>query len=474
MPTDTELPKEHPNMSVLSRDALEASPLADLHAIASELGIDGFRRLRKAALVDAILEHQGGEAAAAPDADAADAEETRPRRRRGGRGRGRKAEEEAEPEAETEPEAEADADADADVEVDVEAEEPEEEAPARPARRRGGRSRTRAAEAETADEAEEEEREERPARRRGRTRAEVAEDAEPVVEGVMELAGNGAGFLRLGDDGAATDDDVYVSAAQVRRCELVDGDRVSGPARRPRRSERYPSLVRVDTINGAPADEVAAGTPFDELPAAWPTERFALDSEDPTLKAIEWLTPIGRGSRATIVGPARSGKSQALRRLAGALSGQEGVEASVVLVGVRPEEATEWQQDGPLAPAAALSFAAGADAQAQAIDRAVDTAKRLAARGGDAVLLIDTLDGVHAQAARKALAAARNIAGGGSLTVIATAAEPIGGETTVIALDRALTAAASFPALDLAASGTLRAELLVGDAGAEAISKARA
>ncbi|HSD81166.1 MAG TPA: transcription termination factor Rho, partial [Solirubrobacteraceae bacterium] len=171
--------------------------------------------------------------------------------------------------------------------------------------------------------------------------------------------------------------------------------------------------------------------------------------------------------------PARSGKSQALRRLATALAAQEGLEVTVVLAGVRPEEAAEWQQDGPVKPIAALSFAASGDAQAQAVERAVDTARRLAARGGDAVLLIDSLDDLPQPAARKALAAARNIAGGGSLTVIATASQPIGGETTVIALDAALTAAASFPALDLAASGTLRPELLVGEAGAREIAKAR-
>jgi hypothetical protein len=81
------------------------------------------------------------------------------------------------------------------------------------------------------------------------------------------------------------------------RCELVAGDRVSGPVRRPRRSERYPSLVRVDTINGQAADEVAEGTHFDDLPCTFPSERFELGSDDPTLKAIEFLAPIGRGSR---------------------------------------------------------------------------------------------------------------------------------------------------------------------------------
>jgi len=400
-------------MNVLTRSALEESPLADLHVLASELGIDGFRRLRRDDLIDAIVDRQGGDA---DDDDAPAATEAAPARRRsrGGRGRGRTAR-----------------DADA-GEPDAEEEEPEEP-------------------------------EEAPAAERAPDRA---------VEGVVELLGNGSGFLRVSPPDPS-DDDVYISAAQVRRCELVSGDRVSGPVRAPRRSERYPSLIRIDTINDRPADEVAEGTPFDDLPAAFPTERFSLGADDPTLKAIEWLTPLGRGSRATITGAPRSGKSEALRRLAGALADVDGLDVSVVLAGVRPEEVTEWKA-GPVAPVAAVSFAASPDAQAATVERAVETARRIAARGGNAVLLIDTLDGLHPPAARKALAAARNIADGGSLTVIATATKPLGGETTVIALDYGLTSTGRFPAVDLAASGTLRPELLVGDAGADAIAQARA
>ena len=266
---------------------------------------------------------------------------------------------------------------------------------------------------------------------------------------------------------------MYVSAAQIKRCELVSGDRVSGPVRAPRRSERYPSLIRVDTINGRPADEVAEGTRFEDLPAAFPSERFELGSEDPTVKAIEWLTPFGKGSRVTIAGAARAGKSEAVRRLAAALAGREGLDVTVVLAGVRPEEAAEWQE-GPIAPATALSFAASPDAQAQAVEQAIEQGRRVAARGGDAVVLVDSLEYLSPAAARRAIAAARNIAGGGSLTVVATAPEPVGGETTVVALDAELTALGRFPALDLTRSGTLRPELLVGDAGAEAIAKARA
>ncbi|MGK2939089.1 MAG: Rho termination factor N-terminal domain-containing protein [Solirubrobacteraceae bacterium] len=408
-------------MPVLSRPALESSPLADLHEIASELGLESFRRLRKADLIDTILATTGGEPAeeVAPADDEATEEETpRQRRsRRGGRGRGR-------------------------ARAEGNGGEHEDERPA---------AKPRA---------------EKP-------RAEKAEPEEDrIVEGTVELLGNGSGFVRL-TAGETGEDDVYISAAQVRRCELVDGDTVAGPVRSPRRSERHPSLVRVDTINGRPADEVAEGTRFDDLPAAFPAERFALGTEDPTLKAIEWLTPLGYGSRATITGLARAGKSEALRRLAVALKGHDEIELSVVLAGVRPEELADWKA-AEIEPAAALTLGTPADALAQAADRVLQTARRLAARGGNAVVLIDGLDALAPPAARKALASARNLAESGSLTVIATAAEPFGGETTVIALDVLLTSTGRFPALDLAASGTIRPELLVGDAGAEAITQARA
>jgi len=426
-------------MAVLDRASLEESPLADLHVIARELGLDGYRRLRKADLISAILERQGGDAGeAAPEATAEPEAEEKPKRAR--RSRRKK-----DPEVETEEEA---------AEATAEEGTTDEDAEDRPARRsRSRRSRSR-----------DESREEQPAEDRDR--------ADKVVEGTVELLGNGSGFLRVSPPDPS-DDDVYVSAAQVRRCELVSGDVVTGPVRAPRRSERYPSLIRIDTINGRPADEVSEGTPFDELPAQFPTQRFSLGSDDATLKAIEWLTPLGRGSRVTITGAARAGKTEALRRLADALGKIEGLEVSIVLAGARPEEIAEWKASEP-APVAALTLAASADAQAGAIERALDTAKRIAARGGDAVVLIDSLSGLAPGVARRALAAARDIVDGGSLTIIATADEPVGGETTVIALDVTLTSTGRFPALDLVASGTLRPELLVGAAGADAIAQARA
>jgi transcription termination factor Rho len=440
-------------MSVLDRSALEDSPLADLHAIASELAIDGYRRLRRAELIDSIIVQQGGEPAKPKSRKSSAKAEVL------GGGESAGAELPAEEGSSTQDKDDAPAARDKD------------DAPA--ARRRRGRRGGSRARAGARDDAEEGDSGSNGAAAEASPAAEAesAPAEAATVEGVVELLANGSGFLRVHPP-EPSDDDVYISAAQVKRCELLSGDAISGPPRPPRRSERFPSLVRVDTINGQPAGEVAEGNRFDDLPVAFPEERIALGSEDPTIKAIEWLTPFGKGSRVTIVGAARAGKTEALRRLAGTLAEHSELQVSVVLAGVRPEEIADWQE-GPLQPAAAVTFAVSPDVQAHVVEPVVDTARRLAARGGDVVLLIDSLDGLPTLAARKALAAARNIVGGGSLTVIATATEPLGGETTVIALDAALASTGRFPAIDLLASGTIRPERLVGEAAAEAIGRAR-
>jgi transcription termination factor Rho len=317
-------------VSVLDRNALEQSPLADLHAIASELSIDGYRLLRREQLVEAILARQQG------------------------------SDERAQPEGETE---------------------------ARPRRRRG----------------------------------------------------------RRGGGGRAAGSEEPAESAQA-------------PEPAPDQPAPPPALDRAR---------------FEAMEAKFPDESFTFDSDDPLLCAIESLTPIGKGSRVTIAGPARSGKSEALRRLTGALAARSDVHLLLVLVGVRPEEIREWQS-GPVAPVEAISFAAPASAQDRTVYGAIDQARSTAAAGEHAVLLLDTLDGLHEHAARRALATARKLVEGGSVTLIATASEPVGGETTVVKLDPLGTGIDRAPALDLLSSGTLRAELLVGEEGAAAIARARA
>ncbi|MGH2908973.1 MAG: Rho termination factor N-terminal domain-containing protein, partial [Solirubrobacteraceae bacterium] len=143
----------------------------------------------------------------------------------------------------------------------------------------------------------------------------------------------------------------------------------------------------------------------------------------------------------------------------------------------RPEEIGSWSADEEPAlpvPAAAVSFTASEDARAVALEPVVDQARRLAARGSHVVVLIDTLDGLSAHAARKLMVSARSLTDGGSVTIIATASEPVGGETTVIALDAAAAGAGRYPALDVLAGGTLRPELLVGETAARKIGRERA
>ncbi|MGC9220049.1 MAG: Rho termination factor N-terminal domain-containing protein [Solirubrobacteraceae bacterium] len=432
-------------MSVLTRELLEESRLADLHAIASELSIDGYRRLRKDDLIDAILNHQGATQA---DADAADSGvDTEP----------------SDSGVDTEP---------SDSGIDADA---ADGAARRRRGRRGGRARA-GANGPVEEQAGSVPESPRPdvagPERSGRTKAgRPATDDTPVVEGTVELLANGSAFLRLAPP-ARSEDDVYISAAQVKRCELINGDRVSGPRRAAHRSERFASLVRVDTVNGRPAEDTADRGRFDDLAAEFPKDRFQFGSGDATLSAIEDLTPFGRGSRVAITGGSWTGKSQLLKELARALSAQDDVTVIVALVGVRPEELSEWNTE-PIKVSAALSFSASAEAQDNAVDMVVDQARRLAMRGSHAVVLLDTLDGLHPLNARRALASARKLKDGGSVTVVATSTRPLGGETTVIALDANFALAGRRPALDLQASGTLRAELLIGSGEAKTPARQR-
>ena len=371
-------------MSVLQREQLEDSPLADLHAIASELGLEGFRAMRRADLIGAILKAQGaddeaepaaaieepepdevpadealerpaGEAEAAPPADEAPAEEDATEQETE-----ESAEEPAEAEAEEEPEAEAE-------------EEPEVEAEEEP---------------------------------------EAEADTAPPATGVLDILANGSGFVRVDPSGQSRDD-VYVAPAQIRRCELRAGDEVGGPMRPPRRNERHPSLVRVETVNGGDAEPPEQRPWFRDLTPVFASARLPAPS---SLKAA----PFGRGSRVLIAGPPGAGATSLLRDIAGELAKLDDVTPQVVLVGVRPEELTEWRRLEGL-DVVGGSFERSPDAQAQAAELAIERAKRTAERGGHAALLIDQLDVLPAAAQRRIFGAARATEEGGTLTVVATA-----------------------------------------------------
>ena len=359
-------------MAVLQRRELESSPLADLHAIASELGIEGFRAKRKDDLIGAILAAQGGEEAederepdevpldeALEPAFAGEAEAAEPAA-------------EVEPAAEEEPAA-----------VD-EAEAVTEEGEAG---------------AYEGEEVVEEE-------------PEVEEEVsdEEIATGVLDVLANGSGFLRL-DPAGQSRDDVYVSPAQIRRCELRAGDDVSGPVRPPRRNERHPSLVRVETVNGGAAEPPEERPWFGDLTPVFPTERLAAPAAFDS-------APFGKGSRVAVGGPPGAGASMLLLEAVRMLAEQyPGISLQVVLAGVRPEEVGAWRDSGQTVVGG--SFERSPEAQAQAAELAVERAKRLVERGGHAAVVIDALDALPPGVRRRLFGAARATEEGGTLTIVA-------------------------------------------------------
>jgi transcription termination factor Rho len=435
-------------MSVLQRKQLEDSPLADLHAIASELGLEGFRAMRKNDLIGAILRAQGAEEDAdsataidEPEPDEVPAEEALERRSE---------EAEAAAPAEDEPETTAEEEQEAAAQTgEAAAESAEAEA-----EREEAEAEREEAEAER-EEAEAEEGEP-PAAREEAARAEAArEEAEPeepeapeaTVTGVLDILANGSGFLRI-DPAGQSRDDVYVAPAQIRRCELRAGDEVGGPVRPPRRNERHPSLVRVERVNGADAEPPEERPWFGDLTPVFPSARLPAPS---SLKAA----PFGRGSRVVIAGPPGAGATSLLREIGAQLAELGDITMQVVLVGVRPEEVTDWRGVEGL-DIVGGSFERSPDSQAQAAELAVERAKRLAERGRHAALLIDSLDALPPAAKRRVFGAARATEEGGTLTVVATAAP--GSEALRWATTRIMLEPGGKPSR--AGSGTLHSDRL--------------
>ena len=262
-------------MTVLQRKELESSPLADLHAIASELGLEGFRSKRKGDLIGAILDAQGGEDDEPVDAPEPVADEPEP--------------DEVPSEEALEGPPEPEAESPGEGELDVVEEEPEVE--------------------------------------------EEASDEE-ILAGPLDILANGSGFLRL-DPAGQSRGDVYVSPAQIRRCELRSGDEISGPVRPPRRNERHPSLIRVETVNGAAAEPPEQRPWFGELTPVAPKEPLG------ELKGVSYA----KGARVAIVGPPGAGATPLLQEAVKALG--EDVSVQIALAGVRPEEVAGWRELGP-------------------------------------------------------------------------------------------------------------------------------
>jgi transcription termination factor Rho len=325
-------------------------------------------------------------------------------------------------------------------------------------------------------------------------------------DGVIDILQDGFGFLRAPESNYLPGpDDIYVSPSQIRRFGLRNGDTVEGEIRQPKDSERYFALLKVISINFDAPEKVRNKVNFDNLTPLYPDNRILLemDSSDPDTKKknmstriMELVSPIGKGQRALIVSPPRTGKTVFLQSIAHSIEmNHKEIYLIVLLIDERPEEVTDMQRTVK-GEVVSSTFDEPASRHVQVAEMVIQKAKRLVESGRDVVILLDSITrlarayntvvpssgkvltgGVDANALQRPkrfFGAARNIEEGGSLSIIATALIETGSRmdevifeefkgtgNSEIVLDRKLADKRTFPAIDIAKSGTRKEELLV-------------
>lgn len=330
----------------------------------------------------------------------------------------------------------------------------------------------------------------------------AAQDVEIIGEGVVEVLQDGFGFLRSPDANYLPGpDDIYVSPSQIRRFSLRTGDTVEGQIRSPKEGERYFALLKVNTINFEDPEKARHKVHFDNLTPLYPDERFRMEIEDPTIKdlssrVIDLVAPLGKGQRALITAPPRTGKTVFLQNIAKSITNNHPeCYLIVLLIDERPEEVTDMQRtvNGEVVSS---TFDEPASRHVQVAEMVIEKAKRLTEHGRDVVILLDSITrlgrayntvvpssgkvltgGVDANALQRPkrfFGAARNIEEGGSLTIIATALIDTGSRmdevifeefkgtgNSEIILDRKISDKRVYPSIDIQRSGTRKEELLV-------------
>ena len=332
---------------------------------------------------------------------------------------------------------------------------------------------------------------------------ELAErNVEIAGDGVLEILQDGFGFLRSPESNyLAGPDDIYVSPSQIRRFGLRTGDTVEGPIRSPKDGERYFALLKVSTINFEDPEAGKHKVHFDNLTPLYPTKRFVMELNDPTLKdrtgrVIDIVAPLGMGQRALITAQPRTGKTVILQNIAKAIAANHpDCYLIVLLIDERPEEVTDMQRSVK-GEVISSTFDEPATRHVQVAEMVIEKAKRLVEHKRDVVILLDSVTrlgrayntvvpssgtvltgGVDANALQRPkrfFGAARNIEEGGSLTIIATALIDTGSRmdevifeefkgtgNSEIILDRKVADKRVFPAIDILRSGTRKDELLV-------------
>lgn len=323
-----------------------------------------------------------------------------------------------------------------------------------------------------------------------------------TCSGTLEILPDGFGFLRSADTSyLAGPDDIYVSPTQIRRFNLHTGDTIEGSVRVPKENERYFALVRLDTINGDPPEVCKHKILFENLTPLFPTEQFKLErdikaEENLTGRAIDLVSPIGKGQRALLVAPPKTGKTVMLQNIAHAITANyPDVELIVLLIDERPEEVTEMSRS-VRGEVVSSTFDEPAQRHVQVAEMVIEKAKRMVEHKKDVVILLDSITrlarayntvvptsgkiltgGVDANALhrpKRFFGAARNVEEGGSLTIIATALVETGSRMDDVIyeefkgtgnmelhLDRRMAEKRLFPAISINKSGTRREELLV-------------
>ena len=322
---------------------------------------------------------------------------------------------------------------------------------------------------------------------------------EPVpVQGLLDLRDEGFGFLRT-TGYLSSPKDVYVSISQVRRFALRKGDYVEGTSRPAGSQEKYPALLRIDTVSGLTPDEARARPRFEELTPLFPDQKLKLeipgDSANMVARIVDLVSPIGKGQRGLIVSPPKAGKTTVLKQVAHSIEANNPeVHLMVLLVDERPEEVTDMRRsvNGEVV---ASTFDRPSDEHTQVAELTIDRAKRLVEVGRDVVIVLDGITrlaraynlaapatgrimsgGIDTGALyppKKFFGAARNIEEGGSLTILATALVETGSRMDEVIfeefkgtgnmelrLDRKLAERRIYPAIDVAASSTRHEELL--------------
>lgn len=327
-------------------------------------------------------------------------------------------------------------------------------------------------------------------------------DVDITGEGVVEILSDGFGFLRSPDANYLPGpDDIYVSPSQIRRFSLRTGDTVEGQIRSPKEGERYFALLRVNTINFEDPEAVRHKVNFDNLTPLYPDERLRMEIDDSALKdrsarVIDLVAPMGKGQRALIVAPPRTGKTVLLQNIAHSIAANHPeCYLIVLLIDERPEEVTDMQRSVK-GEVISSTFDEPASRHVQVAEMVIEKAKRLVEHKRDVVILLDSITrlgrayntvvpssgkvltgGVDANALQRPkrfFGAARNIEDGGSLTIISTALIDTGSRmdevifeefkgtgNSEIILDRKVADKRVFPAIDITKSGTRKEELLV-------------